>query len=143
MRKILGLDIGDKRIGVAVSDDLAITAQSIGTIRRKNMEYDIDKIKEIIKKRNVELLVVGMPYRTDEEGNKLTHQGRKIRQFIEELKQRVDISIKLQDESYTTKESERVLKEGKVKRKDYNEAKDKISAQLILQTFLDKNEIQD
>lgn len=139
MRKILGLDIGDKRIGIAISDELKITAQGVGVINRENIVTDINRVKKIIKQKNVELLVIGMPYRTDEEGKKLTYQGKKIQKFVEKLKQEVEVSIKLQDERFTTKESERILKEDKVKRKEFDKVRDKISAQLILQTFLDKN----
>jgi len=139
MKKFLGLDIGDRRIGLAISDDLNLTAQGLDTISRKGIKKDVKKIKDIIKEKNIETLVVGMPFRTDNNtGQMKSQQGKKIDIVIQQLRKQIDIPIVLQDERFTTKESERILAEANIKKEQHKKIKDKISAQLILQTFLDK-----
>lgn len=141
MKRFLGLDIGDKRIGVAISDELNITAQGLNTIKRKNVTEDIINISKIINSKDIEAIIVGIPYRTDSENGRIkSEQGKKIQGFIRELGKQIHIPIIYYDERFTTKESERVLRAAKLKsrKSKYKEIKDKISAQLILQAFLDK-----
>jgi len=136
--RFLGLDIGDRRIGVAVSDELNLTAQGVEVITRQNLEKDIANIVEIINRYETGTVVVGMPYRTDAGYNTVSQQGEKIKAFASLLENNINARVVFQDERFTTKESERVLLEAGLSRDKAKKVKDKISAQLILQTYLDK-----
>ncbi len=133
---ILCLDMGDKTIGIAVSDPLQSVAGGIGQFRRdksgKNKE--IEHIKGLISKYEVDKLVVGLPLNMrGEEGD----QAKKVHNFVDDLSPEIGIPVILTDERLSTVEAERVLREGKVSWPKRRKVKDKIAAVIILQNYLD------
>ena len=134
MKKMLGLDIGEKNIGIAVSDGLGITAQPLTTIRRKSTNTDIEAIKKIIEEHHAEEIVVGLPKNMD---GSIGIQAQKAIQFADKLKQCLDVRVTLRDERLTTVIAEKAMLEGDLSRKKRKKRIDKIAAQLILQNYLD------
>lgn len=135
MERIMGLDVGDKTIGVAVSDPLLITAQSLKTIKREGINKDIDAIRDIIDEYNISKIVVGIPKNMN---NTLGPQGEKVLNFVEKLKNRFDLDIVIEDERLTTVQAEKMLIESDVKRKNRKKVIDKVAATYILQSYLDR-----
>lgn len=135
IKRILGLDIGDKTIGVAISDPLFMTAQGLKTIFRENIEKDLDELKEIIKKYNVCKIVIGFPKNMD---NTVGPQGRKVLDFVDEIEKNIDLDIVLEDERLSTVAAEKMLIEGDVSRRRRKKVIDKVAATYILQTYLDR-----
>jgi len=132
--RILSLDVGGKRIGMAVSDALGLIAQQLETLVRKNEQDDFKRIKDIIKDREIREIVVGFPLNMDgTEGPK----AEEINKFIEGLKEQCSIPIKIWDERLTTREADRILRAADVSRKKRKKLDDKLAAQLILQSYLD------
>ena len=131
--RLLGLDIGDRRIGVAVSDEMGWTAQPIVTISRTNVEKDTEKLKQILDEYGVKKIVVGLPRALS---GKITPQTQKVLDFIEEIKKKWDIPIEAWDEWFTTKEAERILISADMSRKKRKGVIDQLSAVLILQSYL-------
>ncbi|NLW40645.1 MAG: Holliday junction resolvase RuvX [Tissierellia bacterium] len=136
MERIMGLDIGDKTIGVAISDPLLITAQGITTIKRESNKKDIDRLKDLIDEYNVNKIVIGLPKNMN---NTIGPQGEKVLKFVDKLKGKIDINIVLEDERLTTVAAERVLLEGDVSRKNRKKHIDKVAATYILQNYLDRS----
>ncbi|MFH0771282.1 MAG: Holliday junction resolvase RuvX [Candidatus Omnitrophota bacterium] len=133
LARILGLDVGSKRIGVAVSDPLGITAQGVCVINRKESNSDMDQIRRIIDEYTAEVVVVGLPL------NMNGTRGKSVEivdEFIKALGARIDISIKTYDERLTTMESEKFLISSDVSRKKRKEVVDMLAAQLMLQSYL-------
>lgn len=131
----MGLDVGDKTIGVAISDPLLITAQSLMTIRRESYKKDIDSLIEIINKYNIRKIVVGIPKNMN---NTIGPQGEKVLDFVDKLKNKVNIDIVLEDERLTTVQAEKLLIKSDVKRKNRKKVIDKVAATYILQSYLDR-----
>jgi putative Holliday junction resolvase len=132
--RILGLDYGDKRIGVAVCDELGITSQGLATITRKNLKSDIERISEFIEKYGVEKIVIGFPLMLDgTEGI----QCKKVNKFVEVLMSNFSIPVIKWDESLSTREAERILIETNMGRKKRREVVDKLASVIILQSYLD------
>ena len=102
----MGLDLGDKTIGVALSDPFFITAQAYITIKRKKASLDIEKLIEIINEKEVNLIIIGLPKNMN---NTLGPQAMKVISFVDLLKKSTDIEIKYQDERMTTIQSDQVL----------------------------------
>ena len=136
MNRIMGLDVGDKTIGVAISDPLLLTAQGLKTIKRESNKKDMKQIEDIIKEYDVNKIVVGFPKNMN---NTIGPQGEKVLNFVEKLKNRFNIEIVLEDERLTTMAAERTLIEGDVSRKNRKKVIDKVAATYILQTYLDRN----
>ena len=130
----MGLDLGDKTIGVALSDPFFITAQAYLTIKRKKTSLDIKKLVDIIKEKEVNLIIIGL---TKNMNNTLGPQAMKVISFVDLLKKETDIDIKYQDERMTTIQSDKVLMDMSVKRENRKKYIDKIAASFILQTYLD------
>ena len=135
MERILGLDVGDKTIGVAVSDPLGITAQGITTIRRESNKKDYEAIEELINQYNTKKIVVGLPKNMN---NTIGPQGEKVIKFAEKIKNKFKIDIIYIDERMTTMSAERILIEGDVRRENRKKYIDKVAATYILQTYLDR-----
>ena len=135
MERIMGLDVGDKTIGVAISDPLLITAQGLKTIRRKSIKKDIEEIKAIIEEYNISKIVIGFPKNMN---NTIGPQGEKVLDFVEKLKRRVDVEIILEDERLSTVSAERLLIEGDVRREKRKKVIDTVAATYILQVYLDR-----
>jgi len=135
MDRLMGLDVGDKTIGVAVSDLLMITAQGVTTIKRTNIKNDLNELKKIIDEYQVTKIVVGIPKMLD---GTIGIQGQKVQEFIEKMKKHIDLPVELEDERFTTTISERMLIEADVKRKKRKEVIDKLAAVQILSSFMQR-----
>lgn len=132
--RILCLDYGSKRIGVAVCDELEITAQGVATIMRKNQKHDLDEIASVIRTYHVEKIVIGYPIMLDgTEGI----QCKKINKFARLLEQKLRLPVIKWDETLTTKEAEDFLIQARVPREKRKRVVDKLAATLILQGYLD------
>lgn len=134
MQRVLGLDIGDKTIGVAISDLLGVTAQGLTTIKRVTNQLDYEEVFKYIKEYGVETLIVGLPKNMN---NTLGPQSEKVIKFAEKLKNKYKVEIIYIDERMTTISAERVLIEGSVRREKRKKYIDKIAATYILQNYLD------
>ena len=132
--RILGLDIGDVTIGVAVSDPLKIIAQPLVSVKRVSLKEDVEAIRRLVDQHEVIELVVGLPRMLNGE---VGIQAQKVLDFAESLKEAVKIPVALWDERFTTVEAERVLIEADMSRRKRKKIVDKIAAGLILQGFLD------
>jgi putative Holliday junction resolvase len=132
--RILGLDVGDRTIGVAVSDPLGFTAQGITTVRRKNQENDIEEIKKICESYDVELIISGLPKNMN---GTLGPQSRKVEEFCSEIRKKIDIPIKMWDERLTTAAANRAMLAADLSRKKRKNIVDKVAATYILQGYLD------
>lgn len=131
----MALDVGDVRIGVAVSDLMGIIANPLETYTRKGiMDKDAQYIADLAKSHDVELFVSGLPLGLDGKENE---QTAKTRQFVDALQKCSDIPIKYMDERFTTLSAERVLIEGNVRRENRKKVIDKVAATIILQNYLD------
>lgn len=135
MERLIGLDVGDRTIGVAVSDLLMITAQGVTTIRRKNFKEDIQELKKIIAEYNVTKIIVGIPKMMD---GSIGIQGQKVIDFTEKMKKKIDLPVDFQDERLTTALSEKLLISADVKRKKRKQIIDKIAAIEILSTYMSR-----
>lgn len=135
MERIMGLDVGDKTIGIAISDPLLITAQSLKTIKRENIKKDIESIVDIINKYNIKKIVIGIPKNMN---NTIGPQSKKVLNFADKLRKRVNLDIVMEDERLTTIQAEKILIEGDVKRKNRKKIIDKVAATYILQSYLDR-----
>ncbi len=135
MERIMGLDVGDKTIGVAISDPLMLTAQGLKTIRRESIKKDINEIKMIIEEYNINKIIIGFPKNMN---NTIGPQGKKVLDFVEKLKNRVNVEITLEDERLSTVAAERILIDGDVSRKKRKNVIDTVAATYILQTYLDR-----
>ena len=135
MKRIVGLDVGQKRIGIALSDLLGLTAQGVETYHRKNLEADYQYLVQFIKENNVGSMVVGLPKNMN---NSLGFKAEEIQTFIAGLTQKVDIPVFWVDERLTTVSAERMLVDADISRKKRKNVVDKIAAVLILQLHLDK-----
>ncbi|SHH40190.1 putative holliday junction resolvase [Clostridium collagenovorans DSM 3089] len=133
--RILGLDIGDRTIGVAISDPLGFTAQGITTIRRRNEEKDIEALKEICNEYSVETIVSGLPKNMN---GTIGEQGEKVLAFCEVIKENLNLPIEMWDERLTTVAAHRVMLEADLSRKKRKGLVDKIAATYILQGYLDR-----
>ena len=138
--RILGIDYGQKRIGIAISDPLRLIAYPLETVERKRIE---DSIRRILEKYSIEYIIIGYPLRTD---GKLGEREEEVKSFAEKIKEKFNINIKLWDERYTTIEAERIIRDiGKKPSRDKGRV-DRVAASLILQSYLDylkKNEESD
>jgi len=134
MQRILALDFGEKRIGVAVSDALNIIAQSVGVIKRKGIKNDLKKIQELVREYDANKLIVGLPLNMN--GTRGPSADFAI-SFVNEIKKEIQIEVEMMDERLTTAQGERILLEADVSRKNRRENLDKIAAQLILQNYLE------
>lgn len=135
MQRIMGLDVGERRIGIALSDLLGITAQSLETYHRVEEEKDYAYLIDLMKKHEVGELVIGLPKNMN---NSLGFKAIEIQEFAEGLKERYDIPIHWIDERLTTVSAERVLIDANVQRKKRKNVVDKLAAVLILQVYLDR-----
>ena len=133
--RILGIDLGEKRIGISISDELGITAQGLPTIISKNDEKNIQEIKNIINEYNVKKIVLGLPKNMN---GTLGLQAKKAISFAERIKKCCMLPVELEDERLTTTKAEKLLIEGNRSRKKRKKVIDKMSAVIILQTFLDR-----
>jgi len=128
----MGLDVGDSRVGIALSDPLGATAQPLKTVDRD--DGTVASLAELVKELGVERIVVGLPLLMDgSEGR----QAESVRMFVERLAGTVDVPVTLVDERLTTREAEAVLSEGGARRGERRGASDRVAAALILRAYMD------
>jgi putative Holliday junction resolvase len=134
--RIMALDVGDVRIGIALSDPLKITAQGLETLTRTNNKKDYQYIWQLIEDKEVSELVVGLPKNMN---GTIGPQGEKVKTFVEELLKYKDADLKViyVDERLTTVTAEKTLIAGDVSRKKRKQVVDKLAATVILQSYLD------
>jgi len=131
--RILGIDYGDRTIGLAVSDKMLITAQALQSYKVKNKEEDFQFFKNLASKYNITEIVIGLPLRMDgSEGSRV----KKTKHFASWLKKSLDIPVIYWDERLTTKQALRIMREKRLSNKKKKELVDQISAVLILSTYL-------
>ena len=131
----MALDVGDVRIGIAVSDLMGIIANPLETYTRKgDIQNDARYIIDLANSKDVSLFVSGLPLGLDGKENE---QTRKTREFISVLIGMCDIPVKFLDERFTTLSAERVLIQGNVRRENRKKVIDKVAATIILQNYLD------
>ena len=134
LKRILGLDVGDKRIGVAVSDELGLTAQPVMTLERQSLEKDCAALNALIQKYEISKIVVGIPRSLS---MKITPQTQKVLDLVEIFKQKWSLPIEEWNEWYSTQSAQAVLIEANMSRKKRKQVIDKLAAVLILQGYLD------
>lgn len=138
--RILGLDIGDKRIGVAISDPEEILASPLATITREDDKKAIADIIKLVDQHNVERIVVGLPYSLD---GSIGGQANKVMDFAERLSQYTRASMEIWDERLSTVAVERLLREAGKKKAKKRERRDAAAAAFILQGYLDSLKVCD
>ena len=134
MQRALALDLGEKRIGVAVSDPLNIIAQSVGTSQRKARKSDLKKIADFVKEYRADKLVIGLPLNMNGTKGK---SAKLAIDFVETVKKEIQIDVEMIDERLTSAQGERIFLEADMSREKRKKNIDKIAAQLILQSYLD------
>jgi putative Holliday junction resolvase len=134
MPRILALDHGTKRIGVAVSDELKMIAQPLEFIPAEPPAHALQRLQAILTEKPAELIVVGMPRNMD---GTYGPAAEKVRAFVEQLKQNISVPIRTWDERLTSAQANRVLVQGNVRRDQRKEKVDAIAAAILLQSYLD------
>jgi putative Holliday junction resolvase len=132
--RVLGLDVGERRIGIAISDELGITAQGLTQIARRHPRADVAALLDVITAHEVSQIVVGMPRNMN---GTYGPQAEKTERFIHALEQRCPIPCIRWDERLTTLQAERLLIAANQRRERRKAVRDKLAAQLILQNYLD------
>lgn len=132
--RILGLDVGSKRIGIAISDPLGITAQGLETLQRRNKRSDLAALQRVILEYAVREIVVGLPLRmSGDEGT----QSEKMQVFAEDLRKRFRLPVHLWDERLSSAEANRLLRETELSIEKRAKAVDRMAAILILQGWME------
>jgi putative Holliday junction resolvase len=134
VERILALDVGTKRIGLAISDELGITAQGIETLARRGCRDDIEDLRKLAVRRGVTRILVGDPLHMSGDPSP---QGDYTREFARELGRKTGLPIEFRDERWTSKEAERTLRGSGVARGKRKATIDKLSAVILLQSYLD------
>ena len=132
--RILALDHGTKRIGIAVSDELKMIATPMEFVAAEPFLDFVTRLKEIIREKEVELILIGMPRNMD---GSYGPAALKVQEFIAVLKDMVAIRIKTWDERLTSAQAQRFLIEGGVRRQERKQKVDKMAASILLQSYLD------
>ncbi|MFD2670395.1 Holliday junction resolvase RuvX [Marinicrinis sediminis] len=132
--RVMGLDVGDKTIGIAVSDELGWTAQGIEIIRRKNLKQDLNRLQELAKQYEISGFVVGLPKNMN---GTIGPRGEICQEFAATLEKTCNLPVTMWDERLSTVSAQRTLLEADVSRKKRKQVVDKIAAAIILQNYLD------
>ena len=135
----MGLDVGTRRIGIAVSDLLGITAQGMDTLQRRNKRYDFQHLARVIRDYHVSEIVVGLPKRLS---GAESAQTEKVLDFVEDLKKKFPLPVHLWDERLTSVQATRLLKEAELSIEKRTAAVDRMAAMLILQSFMDARAVE-
>lgn len=133
--RILGIDLGEKKIGLAISDELGITAQGLPTILSTTEKDNLARIKEIVDQYKVDQIVLGLPRNMN---GTLGKQAEKAISFAQNLKSICTVPVELEDERLSTAKAEKFLIETDRSRKKRKKVIDKMSAVIILQSYLDR-----
>ncbi|HEV2469042.1 MAG TPA: Holliday junction resolvase RuvX [Candidatus Sulfotelmatobacter sp.] len=132
--RVLGLDVGARRVGIAISDPLGITAQGLETLHRKNKKYDLQFLRRIVQQYQVKEIVVGLPLRmSGAEGT----QAEKIQAFADDLRKHFKLPVHFWDERLTSAEANRLLRETELSIEKRGQAVDRMAAILILQGWME------
>jgi putative Holliday junction resolvase len=137
--RILALDLGKKRIGLALSDELGITAQGLDTLEREGRRDDIEVLRRITVEKQVRLILIGDPLHMS---GARSRQGDYTREFARELEYKTGLPIRFWDERWTSREAERTLRGSGIAHGERKPAIDRLSAVILLQSFLDSAEVQ-
>jgi putative holliday junction resolvase len=136
--RILALDVGKKRIGLAITDELGITAQGLETLQRSRIRDDLAWLSGLVRERQVSLLLIGRPlHMTGSESN----QSAYTEEFARRLSRACGVPAKLWDERLTTREAERVLRSANASHGERKGAVDRLSAVLLLESYLEHQQI--
>ena len=131
--RVLGLDVGSKTIGVAVTDELMVAAHAVTTLARKGTRADVDQIRALAEKYTTDRLVVGVPFEPD---GSIGQRAKRVRVLVEALRA-AGFSVEEQDESFSTVQAEETLLRADLSRKKRKAVIDRAAAQVILQDWLD------
>ena len=134
--RIMGVDMGSHTIGLAISDESALIAQGLETIKRRSTEEDLKEITRVIDQFKIEKIVVGLPKNMN---GTLGKQAEMVLQWIEALKKRIPLPVVTWDERLTTVGATKILLEADLSRKKRKKVVDQLAAALILQGFLDQD----
>jgi len=134
--RVLALDLGKKRIGLALSDELGITAQGLETLERIGRRDDIEILRKLTLARGVKMILIGDPMHMSGEPSR---QGDYTREFAKELEYKTGLPIRFWDERWTSREAERTLRGSKVAKGERKPAIDRLSAVILLQSYLDSS----
>jgi putative Holliday junction resolvase len=132
--RILALDLGTRRIGLAVSDELAITAQGMPTLTRRNLRTDLEELAHIAAEKNVDRILLGDPKRMSGDAGR---QSDWVREFAARMEKRLGLPVEFWDERLTSREAERTLRGSGIAHGDRKAAIDRLSAVILLQSYLD------
>lgn len=132
--RILALDLGKRRIGLAISDELGITAQGLETLERTKIREDIDRLQQLIAEKNVSLILMGNPLHMS---GAESRQAEYTREFAGRLQARTGVEVKYWDERLTTVAAQRVLKESGISIQKRAQAVDRLAAVILLESYLD------
>jgi putative holliday junction resolvase len=137
MNRMLGLDVGSKTIGVAMTDEAGIAAHPVKTIDRRGTDSDVSVVQTLVTDNDVRDVVIGMPF---ELSGKIGHRGKRVQEFITALRAKLPQTVELheQDERFTTAEATRVLIDADLSRQRRKQVIDQQAAVLILQAWLDR-----
>lgn len=134
--RIMGLDVGSHTIGVAVSDELGITAQGLKTIKRKSKKEDLREIETLVYQLGIHKIVVGLPKNMN---GTIGKQAETVLQLVKDLNEKIQLPIVTWDERFSTIGASKVLLEADLSRRKRKKVIDKLAAVLILQGFLDQS----
>jgi putative Holliday junction resolvase len=132
--RILALDMGERRIGVALSDPTQTLARSLLVVERRDDRTAIERVTALVQERDVERVVVGYPLSL---GGDVGPQAERVRQFASALAQRLEVPVELWDERFSTADAERILREQGVRGRRRRQRIDATAAAIILQDYLD------
>ena len=132
--RVLALDFGKRRIGLAVSDEMGLTAQGLDTLERTRLREDIARLADLAAAKDVSLILMGDPlHMSGRQGS----QSEKVREFAERLRQRTGLPIRFWDERLTTVEADRVLRESGISSRKRARSVDRLAAVILLESYLD------
>ncbi len=132
--RILAIDHGSRRIGIAISDELKMIAQPLEYIPAEPFAGFVDRLQQLLDEKEVELVLVGMPRNMD---GSYGPAAQKVEQFLEALRGQISVPIKTWDERLTSAQANRILIQGNVRRDKRKEKVDKMAAAILLQSYLD------
>jgi putative Holliday junction resolvase len=132
--RVLALDLGKRRIGLAISDELGITAQGLPTLQRKNIRADLAGLSRIVKEKGVDRILIGNPLHMSGDAGR---QSELARHFGEQVARHTGLDVELWDERLTTVEASRVLRSSGIGIEKRAKAVDQLSAVILLQSYLD------
>jgi putative Holliday junction resolvase len=133
--RILALDLGEKRIGLAISDESHTLARGLGVYHRCSLSRDLAYLKDLVESEGIERIVLGLPVNMD---GSLGPKAQETMEFQKRLSEELEIPVELFDERLTTAEAERVLLEAGLRRRKRAGLRDQLAAVLILQGYLDR-----